>query len=339
MDRVEKKKHYAKYGWTCSETNLNTLPESAPEAARDLAKWLTLEGRRSSLTEWLGCLSDDSRIHGKFWHIGSWTGRMAHTKPNQANIFSPFHGEPKSPVEEIKAKYDYALRDLWTVDEGNYIVGTDLDGAQLRILAHIMKSNTWKEAITKGDKSKGTDIHSMNKLALGPVCRDRDTSKTFIYAWLLGASIPKIAEILSTSIPKASEANESFLAAFPELRKLKEHKIPLDVSRGYFIGLDGRKVPCSSTHKMLAGYLQNGESVIAKHWIVEWRKMAKKEGLWFKHVDFVHDEVQVEVKTIKDANRLIKIQKEAMNTVNTKLSMFCPMDIEGKIGKSWAESH
>lgn len=335
----EKLENYKRYGWKTSEKNLETLPPTAPKAAKDLAKWLTLDGRKKSLVEWLGCVKDDGRIHGKFWPIGAWSGRMSHTNPNQANIFAPFHGDPRSAVEEVKAKYDYTLRDLWTVEEGNLLVGTDLDAAQLRVLASIMKSKVWKDAILSGDKKLGTDIHSINMKALGSVCKDRDTSKTFCYAWLLGASIPKQAEILKCSIPQAKKANDSFLDAFPELKNLKTSKIPFDASRGYFLGLDGRKVACDSEHLMLAGYLQNGESVIAKHWVVKWRKMARQEGLWFRHVDFVHDEVQVEVRTEEDGDRLIQIQKAAMDEVNKELNMFCPMDIEGKLGKTWAESH
>jgi DNA polymerase I len=331
--------HYERYGWTVDEENLSTLPASAPKAAKDLAKWLAMEGRRRNLTEWIGYVQDDSRIHGKFWGIGAWTHRMAHSAPNQGNIASPFHGDPKTPVEEVKAKYDHQLRSMWQSTPGHLLVGTDLDAAQLRVLSCVMKSETWRDAIMKGDKKLGTDIHSVNMGALGSVCRDRDTSKTFIYAWLLGASIHKVVEIFSCSIKQASEANEKFLAAFPELKKLKELKIPADASRGYFIGLDGRKVMCDSKHLMLAGYLQNGEAVIAKHWTVKWRRKAKADGLWFKHVDFVHDEVQVEVQTEEDALHLVKIQKEAMEEVNKDLELFCPMDIEYKIGKNWLESH
>ena len=83
LDRGAK---FAKYGWTLSEANLNTLPETAPAGGKRLAEWLTLEGRRSSLVEWLGHVKDDHRIHGSFAHIGAWTGRMSHRNPNQANI-------------------------------------------------------------------------------------------------------------------------------------------------------------------------------------------------------------------------------------------------------------
>lgn len=333
-----KEEHFKKYGWKCNETNLNTLPPSAPQATKDLAKWLTLEGRRSSLEEWLGVLSDDGRIHGKFWNIGAWTGRMSHSSPNQANIFSPFSGVPKTAVEEIKDKYDSRLRALWETD--HWLVGTDADAIQLRILTHYMKSHKWKEAILKGDKSLGTDIHSMNMKALGSVCRDRDNAKTFIYAWVLGASIPKVAEIFSCNIPQAKKADSDFLAEFPELKRLKSHKIPYDASRGFFLGLDGRRVQWGQEHKMLAGYLQNGEAVVMKHANVRWRKEVKASGINAQQVDFVHDEWQTEVLgTYEEAEEVGRLQRQAITDTGIDLGLFLPLEGSTKIGKNWAETH
>ena len=333
-------KHYQRYGWTVDEENLKTLPATAPQAAKDLTKWLTLEGRRRSLVEWLGCVQEDSRIHGKFWHIGSWTGRMSHTNPNQANIASPFAGEPKTPVEEIKFQYDGLLRSLWGVPNGSYLVGTDAEGIQLRLLAHYMQSQEYVEAICKGKKEDETDIHNMNKKALGPICKTRDDAKTFIYAFLLGASIPKVAEILSCNTPQAKSAVENFLTALPGLKKLKEFRIPLDASRGFFTGLDGRKVPCNSEHHMLAGYLQNGESVVMKHACIKWRTEAKALGIPFKQVDFVHDEWQTEVPgTLEEAEHLGKIQCDSIEWAGKELGVFCPLAGSTDIGLNWLETH
>src|SRR6266704_5353406 len=60
-------------GWKINEANLETLPPSAPLAARLLAKRILLESRRRTLTEWLSLVSQDHRIHGKFLAIGAWT--------------------------------------------------------------------------------------------------------------------------------------------------------------------------------------------------------------------------------------------------------------------------
>jgi DNA polymerase I len=334
----EKEERFKKYGWKINEINLSTLPDTAPEAAKLLTKWLTLEGRRSSLQEWLDCVSDDGRIHGKFWHIGSWTGRMSHSNPNQANIFAPFHGEPKNAVEEVKAKYDYALRNLWQSD--GYLVGTDAEGIQLRVLAHIMKSAAYRDAICSGKKEDKTDIHNLNKNALGPVCRDRDAAKTFIYAFLLGASPAKVAEILNCSVSQAKDAVATFLNSLPELKKVKEHKIPMDAARGYFVGLDGRKVQCDSEHLMLAGYLQSGEATIMKHANVLWRKEADKTGIRYKQIDFVHDEWQTDVLgTMQEAEEIGRLQRWAIEKTGENLGMFCPLAGSTDIGKSWAETH
>ena len=337
MSKTRDLDHYKHYGWKVNEENLKTLPESAPEAAKDLAKWLTLEGRRSSLEEWLQAVQEDSRIHGKFWHIGAWTGRMSHSSPNQANIPSIFSGTPRTAVEEVKAKYDADLRALFCTD--HYLVGADAEGIQLRILAHYMQSEAYRDAIVEGKKEDETDIHNLNKQALGPICRTRDDSKTFIYAWLLGAGLPKIASILQCTTAQAKTAEKSFLDSLPELKKIKEHRIPRDAARGYFYGLDGRKVMCTSQHLMLAGYLQNGEAVIMKHANVLWRQMAKDEGVRFRQVDFVHDEWQSECPTYEEAKRLGELKCEAIKLTGEKFNLFCPLAGDYVIGKNWKETH
>ena len=337
--KVDKAKHYKVYGWTCSETNLRTLPDTAPEGAKKLAEWLTLQGRKSSLVEWLGQCKDDSRIHGRFMHIGAWTGRMSHQAPNQANIPSAFHGTPKDPVEEIKAKYDGPMRKLWRVPEGKYLVGTDAEGIQLRILAHLMQSKDYVDAIVTGKKEDETDIHNVNRRALGFDHISRDMAKTFIYAFLLGAGTAKIAQILSVNMTEAKQAVDNFLESIDGLKELKKQQIPYIARRGWFRGLDGRKVVVPSEHKTLAGMLQNGESVVVKHWVLDWKARAEKENLPFKLIDIVHDEVQVEVDDMDSATRLVEIQKESMNRVRDKLDVFCPLAVSSDIGKNWYETH
>lgn len=333
---------FERYGWKCDEENLKTLPDSAPQAAHALAKWLTLEGRRSSLVEWLGKVEDDNRIHGSIFHIGAWTHRCAHSGPNTANIARPWDTRvvPKTAVEVVKSLYDHKLRECWTVDDGNLLVGTDAEGIQLRILAHYMKSDTYSHAIVSGDKKLKTDIHNLNKKALGSICRSRDDAKTFIYAWLLGAGVMKVAAILGCSIAMAKAAVDSFLASLPELKRVKDVLVPRDAARGYFIGLDGRRVIQPDAYLMLAGYLQNGEAVIMKRAMRVWHEEAKKKLIKFKMVGFIHDEWQTECMGGGDmAEELGHIQRQSLVTVGEDLNMYLPLAGNTKIGDTWYDTH
>lgn len=331
---------FNRYGWVMSEANLNTLPPEAPEGARMLAKWVTLQGRLLILQQWLEAYNAEThRIHGRFNHIGSWTGRMSHVNPNSANIFSPFHGVAKSPVEEVKKAYDYSLRACWSVPSGKVLVGTDAAGIQLRVLAHTIRNKAYSDAIIFGVKENETDIHNVNKKALGLSHLTRDDAKTFIYAWLLGAGIGKVAQILRCKPDEAEIAMDNFMQSIDGLYELKKELIPRYARAGGFFGIDGRFVKCDSSHLMLAGILQNGEKVAMAAWTVQWRQMAKAAGLDFKHVNFVHDEVQVEVNSMEDAEKLKDIQKKAMSFVNEKYNIFCPFDVETNIGYNWSESH
>lgn len=182
----EKTKHFNFYGWKVNEDNLRTLPSDAPQGAQRLAEWLTLEGRRSSLAEWIGQVREDNRIHGNTKHIGAWTGRGAHKNPNTANIASVFSGEPRTAVDRIKSRFDASLRTCWTVPRNVsavFLVGVDADGIQLRILAdylwRLYGKDDYAQAIRNGSKEDGTDIHNVNRKALGLEHVTRDMAKTF----------------------------------------------------------------------------------------------------------------------------------------------------------------
>lgn len=331
---------FLRYGWQCNEMNLSTLPEDAPEGGRNLAEWLTLEGRRSSLEEWIKHVKDDGRIHGRFTHIGAWTGRMAHSAPNQANIPAAFHGTPKTAVETVKSEYDGRMRCLWTVEDGNYLVGTDAEGIQLRILAHLMKSDEYIHAIVSGRKEDETDIHNVNRKALGISHVTRDMAKTFIYAFLLGAGVAKVATILKVNQREAGEAIDNFMNSIQGLSDLKKKVIPHVAKRGWFRGLDGRKVPVPSEHKALAGMLQNGEAVVMKHSAITWTTAARKLGIKYKLVTWPHDEWQTEVEgSMNDAELLGNIQRQSIVDTGKKLSILCPLAGSTDIGRTWGDTH
>ena len=349
---LEKIDYYTVYGWKVNEINLSTVPDDAPKEISKLVGYITLTSRRSTLVEWIKNYNETTKnIHGSFNSVGSWTHRMSHSQPNMANIPTSFYPtDPKnlSFVDEVKMAYGSPFRALWQVHpEYEYLIGVDAEGIQLRVLAHYVNDPIFTHALVYGKKEDGTDAHTLNQKALGSICRTRDVAKTFIYAFLLGAGIKKLASILECSMGQAKDAVDQFLSSWAGLKSLKEDKIPYDAKKGFFTGLDNRLIRCDSTHLMLAGYLQSGESIIMKNATVLWNKQLTEERIPYKLINYVHDEWQT--KTIRDieiAKHIADVQCESLRIVGEQLQLNCPMAGNYKadkggytIGNNWSETH
>lgn len=328
LDRLQK------YGWKINENNLATLPAKAPEPARLLAKRILLESRRRTLTEWLGLVNASTgRIHGRFYGIGAWTHRMAHQQPNTANIPNEFDtaGKVKLLGKE--------MRQLWRAPKKRLLVGVDAEGIQLRIFAHYIDDKEFTYALVSGRKDDKTDPHSLNQRILGGVCKSRAAAKRFIYALLLGAGQRKLQEILECSESECKEALDRLLLRYTGFALLKKEVIPEDAKRGFFVGLDGRRVLIPGLdvgerrHLCMSGYLQNGEAVVMKRATLKWHDKLKEYDACL--VNFVHDEWQTECPNNVDiALKIAKMQADSLVEVGKDLKLKCPL-----AGSYWNDDH
>lgn len=333
-------------GWKVSENNLGTLPEDAPDAARALAQRLTAAARLSDLEEWMAVYNDKTgRIHGRFLPTGSWTGRMAHHAPNTGNIASEFDpgNEQTSytPVEQIKKRFDGRMRGLYRVPPGCLQVGIDMDAAHLRILAHLIDEPDFTKSLLVGNKSDGTDIHSTNRKLLGDICRTRDEAKTFIYLWLNGGGAAKLAAELRWPLSGARDALARYSSSLDGLQRLLKEDIPRDAARGYFVGIDGRKVAYDKEHGMLAGYLQSAESIILKRTAWRGREECIRRGYDVKLLNLVHDEIQTEVGTTDRAiaEEVGQIFADGYKGAAEYYRLRCPFAGGVSLGTTWQNSH
>lgn len=347
----EKLARFKEFGWKISEENLRTLPKDAPEAAQRLVERILLASRLSDLDEWLGLCraSPDgvTRVHGQFFHIGSWTHRMSHARPNMANIPIAKFSDKMSDLDVLSNDINDEMRSCWYAPDGYRLVGVDADGIQMRIFAHYVNDERLTNALISGDKKLKTDIHSIHQQALGSSCLSRDDAKTFIYAWLLGAGVAKVSEILQCSFAEAKEAVDSFLSYYPGLEALKKGRIPADAAKGYFEGLDKRFVICYNEHRVLAGYLQNGEAIVMKRAAIKWHKQLIKEKIPFKLINFVHDEWQTLVPDDQEIAKYVSdCQIQAIVDQGIELDLNCPLagtatvKKDGTIGGyNWKDTH
>lgn len=320
-----------KFGWkpylftksgaprVCLE-NLATLSEDAPEEAKLIPRYLGLADKERRVNEWLTNLSPvDGRVHGMVISCGASTHRMAHFKPNMANVPS------------IDSELGKESRACWGVEDPIHYsqVGCDAKGIQLRVLAHYMNDPEYTDIVCNGDP------HTKNMEAAG--LDSRAVAKRFIYAWLLGAGASKIGEIIGAGAKEGAEVMQRFLDNLPALKRVKD-RCKFDAKRGYTIGFDGRIIPIRSEHYALAIYLQGGESCIMKLATTLWYREVIKRKLDARLVAMVHDEWQTEVLN-EQAEEVGKLQAWSIGEAGRLFKLNCPMDGDYRIGKNWLDCH
>jgi len=296
---------------------------------------------------WLRRVGADGRMHGGVNTNGAVTGRMTHMTPNMGQVPSG-----KSP-------YGHECRALFIVPLGKLLVGADADALELRDLAGYMAiydGGAYIKTVLEGDKSAGTDMHSVNCRALGmdpkgrPFGDDetgRDIAKTWFYAFIYGAGDEKLGAILlrkrgPQAAKKGKAARAAFLKNLPAMGKLVDAVKKAAKTRGYLVGLDGRKLNVRSQHAALNTLLQSAGAVQMKKALCilddSLQALGLIPGTDYEFVANVHDEWQIEVRH-ELAETIGKLAVEAIRTSGVWFGFRCPLDGAYNIGASWAETH
>ena len=260
-------------------------------------------------------LSTNHRLH-HHCSVSTSTHRCAHRNPNLAQVPS-----------------DERVRKLFIPTPGQVMVGADLSGIELRMLAHYLARYDGGEY---GDILLNGDIHQTNADKIGIT---RKLVKNVTYAFLYGAGDVKIGltydKLLSPKKAKAKgkEIRDAYVAAIPGLSDLLD-AIKSAGDRGYIKAIDGRKILLDSPHKALNYLLQGSAGVIAKRWMV----IANDNPYCCSQLAFVHDELQYECDP--EHSNLLKSHLETSATeAGTYYNLRIRLDAEGKIGNNWAEVH
>lgn len=350
-----------KYGWKPTEFTDTGEPKvddtvlsklQYPEA-RLLAEYFMIQKRLGQLAEGgEGLLKHvkKGRIHGRVSTCGAVTGRMTHSKPNIAQVPSN------------RAPYGERFRELFVPRVGWMMVGCDADALELRCLAHYMAAfdnGEYTEVVLKGDKSNGTDQHSINCRAIGldpkvkyPVdgvmIGGRDIAKTYFYAFAYGAGDHKLGTILGAqgseeTVRKAgSKSRKKLLTNLAALGTLTEKVKEKVQATGSLKGIDGRRLSCRSAHSALNTLLQSAGAVAMKVAQVVMDKDLQALGYnpWadYEFVATVHDEVQIECRP-DIAETVGKTAAEAIRKAGDKLGFRCPLAGNYEVGRNWSETH
>ena len=318
------------FGWTPTQmTNTGkpiidetTLTEISNPFSKRCLRLLDLQKKLGMISEgvnaWLKLVTTSKRIH-HHCSVGCATHRCSHRNPNLAQVPS-----------------DERFRALFLPTPGLTMVGADLSGIELRLLAHYLArydNGKYADIILNGD------IHQENADKIGIT---RKQVKTVTYAFLYGAGDKKIGTSFDGSLGeiesarKGKEIRKAYVDAIEGLSDLLK-AVKLAAERGYVRAIDGRYIGVDKGHKALNYLIQGSAATLAKYWMVLANYAASPHNHTHQ-LAFVHDELQYE--TTPDYAEDLKFLLElTAKQAGEHYKLRIPIAAEAKSGSNWAEVH
>jgi DNA polymerase I-like protein with 3'-5' exonuclease and polymerase domains len=306
-----------------------------PEAAQ-LAEFMVLNKRIGQISEgkqaWLKSVREDGKVYGAVNTMGAVTRRMAHFKPNLAQVPAPY-----SP-------YGPECRALFSPRPGWIQVGIDADGLEMACLGHFMApfdNGEFVRVFREGDKKKGTDQHSVNAGILG---LSRDDAKTWFYAYLYGAGNGKLGAIAKKSAAYGGKMRRTFEKGLPALGTLVDKVKCKAKSHGYLLALDKHPIPVRAMHSALNTLCQGAGAIIMKKALLILDHKLQVELRLTPGVDYefmlnIHDEWQIECRSEEIGIVVGNAGCEAITEAGEHFNFRCPLSGSYDMGKTWADCH
>lgn len=268
----------------------------------------------------------DGRIHGGIITNGAISGRMTHFAPNIAQV-------PNS-----KAFMGKECRDLfWAGSEDLTFVDADASALELRLFAHFLSKwdgGEYANIVLNGD------IHTENMKSFG--LTDRNKAKTLIFALLYGCGAAKAGSIID---PKLNEEDAksvgreligNFKQARPAYSQLLNAVYSVLDSRGYILGLDGRKLVPRSKHAGINTLIQGAGAVLMKKATVLFHpKLIELNGIPALHI---HDAISCIVPK-ENGDKAGKAIVESIKEAGEHYKIKVPMSGAYGYGRTWGRAH
>jgi DNA polymerase-1 len=331
-----------KYNWKAPRTTAGSpsitseiLEELDFPEAKLLATYKEIEKVSGYLEDWLARVPFSAgRIHPRFNPLGTATGRMSCSQPNLQQV-------PK----------DGRIRSLFVADPGWVLIGVDAAGLEGRMAAHEttkLDGGKFRDELLHGDMHTTTWKENED---LG--CTSRNMAKPLFYGALLyGASDKKTGSIVKRGEAEGKAIKERYfkrVPVIPKIQELAEYELS---SSKWILLIDGRLVrpPLEKNRwtgklvrplrKALNYKLQGNGAMVMKYALVIMYNRLKQEvrqDMW-KLLAIVHDEFQLTAHE-SVAQRVKEIAEESIFQAGEQLGFLCPQKGEGKIGKTWKDTH
>lgn len=317
-------------------------------AGQLIAKWVQCRHRLSLIEGLMQLVRPDGRISQRITGIAE-TGRLTH-----GGIVN---------IPGSRSFFGKRVRSLFIARKGYKLVGTDSVSCQDRALANRANDESFTQMLLNGDKSKGTDGHSLNMHAINEALRpygvqiSRDDAKNHGYGWKFGASDKKLGSMVGLGPEVGAKIRDALAAVSQAQASLVERlnkewestaKVRMsDYGRpqmygGVIRGLDGRPIRIELPHTILVYMLQSDEAIIMQYALdILYQKLTAMgwvHGREYGFVANVHDEFQTEVR--EDLTDIYaKLSAECIRQASQELGCEVLQEGDYAIGYNWADTH
>ncbi|MDC1291944.1 DNA polymerase I [Amylibacter sp.] len=317
---------------------LEDLASEGHELPVKVLDWRQMSKLKSTYTDALqGHINPNTgRVHTSYVISGASTGRLSSTDPNLQNI-------------PIRSEAGRKIREAFIAEEGNVLLSLDYSQIELRILAHIAKIDTLKQAFHEGQ-----DIHALTASQMFNVPLEnmdpmvRRQAKAINFGVIYGISGFGLARNLRIPRKEAQSFIDTYFERFPGIRTYMDETVSFAKENGYVETLFGRKIHTSEINAKgpQAGFakraainapIQGTAADVIRRAMVQMPNAIKH--LPAKMLLQVHDELIFEVS--KDAlNETTEVVRNIMEKASEPVvKLDVPLVVEAGFGNNWANAH
>lgn len=322
-------------------TGVDILEDLAAEGNQLPAKvldWRGMSKLKSTYTDALqGHINPDTgRVHTSYIISGASTGRMASTDPNLQNI-------------PIRTPAGRQIREAFVAGEGNTLVALDYSQIELRILAHIAKIDSLRQAFLDGH-----DIHAMTASEMFHVPIEgmdpmiRRQAKAINFGVIYGISGFGLARNLRIPRKEAQAFIDTYFEKFPGIRAYMDDTVAFAKEHGYVQTLFGRKIHTSEINAKgpQAGFakraainapIQGTAADVIRRAMIQMPDAIAH--LPAKMLLQVHDELLFEVPNDAVDETIAVVKRVMENAAMPIVKLDVPLIVDAGQGANWAEAH
>ncbi|MFN3955114.1 MAG: DNA polymerase I [Pararhodobacter sp.] len=279
---------------------------------------------------------ETGRVHTSYSIAGANTGRLASTDPNLQNI-------------PIRTEEGRRIREAFVAPPGKRLVALDYSQIELRILAHIARIDSLKQAFRDG-----LDIHAMTASEMFGVPLDqmppeiRRRAKAINFGVIYGISGFGLARNLRIPRAEAQTFIDTYFERFPGIRAYMDDTIAFAKEHKYVETLFGRRIhtPEIGSKGPAAGFARRGAinapiqgtaaDIIRRAMIRIPDAIADLPATMLMQV---HDELVFEVEESAIEETIARVKTVMEDAAAPAVELDVSLIVDAGVGSNWAEAH